>query len=214
MKKEFLFISFFLLFSCDPKEPAPSIVLPTNLNTNIIINEGFVNLQASADGANFYSFMFYNIGDSSYIESNDGSAQYNYSLIGEYSVRVRAHVTTYDYIEVIENIIISEVGYTGGIPTTGYITPDNYPNYSLVWSDEFNGSALSSDWVHDIGNGSWGWGNNELQFYKEENTVVEDGLLKITAKEENTASFNYTSSRIKTLSYSMLQSPSNSISQV
>ena len=187
-----------LLFSCDPKETVSSVVLPTNLSTNIAINEGLVEVQATADEANYYSFMFYDSGDSSYSESNEGSAEYTYSVVGEYSVKVRAHVTAYDYIEITENIIISDVGYTGGIPTTGYITPDNYPNYSLIWSDEFNGSSLSSDWVHEIGNGSWGWGNNELQFYKEENTVVEDGLLKITAKEESAASFNYTSSRIKT----------------
>jgi len=198
MKKNILLLSLILLFSCDPKEPTPTVVLPTNLSTSVVVDEGFVELQATADGANFYSFMFYENGDSSYIESNDGNADYTYSLIGEYSVKVRAHVTQYDYIEELMSIIISDVGYTGGIPTTGYVTPDSYPNYSLVWSDEFSGSSLSSDWVHDIGNGSWGWGNNELQFYKEENTVVEDGLLKITAKEESTASFNYSSSRIKT----------------
>ena len=198
MKNPSLFFALLLLFSCDPEEPISSIVLPTNLNTSIVVDEGFVELQATADGANFYSFMFYDGPDSSYLESNDGSADYTYSVTGEYSVKVRAHVTAYDYIEETENIIISDVGYTGGIPTTGYTTPESYPNYSLVWSDEFNGSSLSSDWVHEIGNGSWGWGNNELQFYKEENTVVEDGLLKITAKEESAASFNYTSSRIKT----------------
>lgn len=198
MKLSPLFFTVILLFSCDPKEPISSILLPTNLSTNIVIDEGLVEVQATADEANFYSFMFYDSGDSSYAESNDGNAEYTYSVAGEYSVKVRAHVTAYDYIEITENIIISDVGYTGGIPTTGYITPDSYPNYSLVWSDEFNGSSLSSDWTHEIGNGSWGWGNNEMQFYKEENTVVEDGLLKITAKEESAASFNYTSSRIKT----------------
>ena len=203
MKKPSLFFALLLLFSCDPEEPISSIVLPTNLNTSIVVDEGFVELQATADGANFYSFMFYDGPDSSYMESNDGSADYTYSVTGEYSVKVRAHVTAYDYIEETENIIISDVGYTGGIPTTGYTTPESYPNYSLVWSDEFNGPSLSSDWVHEIGNGSWGWGNNELQFYKEENTVVEDGLLKITAKEESAASFNYTSSRIKTQVFSL-----------
>ena len=72
MKKTFLLLSLFLLFSCDPKEPSPSIILPTNLNTSIIVDEGFVEFQATADGANFYSFMFYDGGDSSYVESNDG----------------------------------------------------------------------------------------------------------------------------------------------
>ena len=30
------------------------------------------------------------------------------------------------------------------------------------WSDEFNGTELNSDhWTPEIGNGNWGWGNNE-----------------------------------------------------
>lgn len=195
------FIAFFILIvsvACDPDDDGSSVVLPTELNTSLIIDEGLVEVQASAQGANFYSFMFYDAGDSTYFESNDGTANYTFATTGTYSLKTRAHVTPYDYIEKIEVIDISDVGYTGGIPTVGYTTPNSYPGYDLVWSDEFNGNTLSSDWVQEIGNGSWGWGNNELQFYKEENTVVEDGLLKITAKEESAASFNYTSSRIKT----------------
>ena len=187
-----------MLFSCKPEDPVSPIVLPTNLNTSIVVDEGFVEVQAAASGGNFYSFMFYEGGDSSYVESNDGSANYTYTVTGEYSVKARAHVTAYDYVEETKSMSTLDVGYTGGLPTTGYTTPESYPNYSLVSSDEFNGSSLSSDWEHETGNGSWGWGNNELQFYKEENTFVEDGLLKITAKEESAASFNYTSSRIKT----------------
>ena len=76
MKKPFLFFALLLLFSCDPEEPISSIVLPTNLNTSIVVDEGFVELQATADGANFYSFMFYDGPDSSYLEFNDGSPDY------------------------------------------------------------------------------------------------------------------------------------------
>ncbi len=38
---------------------------------------------------------------------------------------------------------------------------------SLVWSDEFDTPGLpnSSKWGYDIGTGSGGWGNNELQYY-------------------------------------------------
>ena len=144
MKFFLLLLCLALLLSCDPKTPTSSIILPTNLNTNITIDEGLVEIQATAEGANFYSFMFYDNGDSSFVESNDGSAFYTFSAVGEYLVKVRAHVTVYDYIELFEFIAISDVGYTGGIPTTGYVTPDNYLGYSLVWSDEFNGSSLSS----------------------------------------------------------------------
>ena len=73
----------------------------------------------------------------------------------------------------------------------------NYPNYTLTWQDEFNGSSLSSDWTHEIGNGSWGWGNNELQYHRPQNTSIENGYLTIRAKQEYYGGFNYTSSRIK-----------------
>lgn len=193
------FISILLTcISCDPEKPDSSVILPTSLNTSFNIDEGFVEVQATAQGANFYSFMFYDNGDSTYVESTDGSASYNFATTGVYTIKTRAHVTPYDFVEKIDVLDITDVGYTGGVPTVGYSTPLSYPGYTLVWSDEFDGSTLSSNWTHEIGNGSWGWGNNELQFYKEENTVVEDGLLKITAKEESAASFNYTSSRIKT----------------
>jgi len=69
---------------------------------------------------------------------------------------------------------------------------------TLIFQDEFNGSTLDdSKWVHDIGNGEWGWGNGELQYYREENTTVSNGTAKITAKK-NDNGFDYTSSKIKT----------------
>lgn len=198
MKKIMFFFILTTVLSCKPEEQASSIVLPTELTSSYTINENLLEIQANANGANFYSFVFYDGGDSTYIESVDGSAAYSYTNTGSYVIKTKAHSTHYDFIELIESIEITDVGYTGGIPTTGYTTPDSYPGYTLVWNDEFNGNSLSSDWVYDIGNGSWGWGNNELQFYKEENAVVADGLLKITAKQESFGGYNYTSSRVKT----------------
>ena len=81
-------------------------------------------------------------------------------------------------------------------------TPSADQFTNLVWSDEFNndGSLDSSKWVHETGTGEWGWGNDEKQFYtnRSENSKVEDGLLKITARKESWESSNYTSARIKT----------------
>ena len=41
--------------------------------------------------------------------------------------------------------------------------------YGLAWSDEFNGTVgsapNSANWTYDIGNGSGGWGNAELEDY-------------------------------------------------
>ena len=76
-------------------------------------------------------------------------------------------------------------------------SPTSYPGMTLAWSDEFEGSSLNGQlWNHDIG--GWGWGNNESQYYRPENTSIQEGHLVITAKEEAFGGKNYTSSRIKT----------------
>jgi len=81
-------------------------------------------------------------------------------------------------------------------------TPADPIYTNLVWSDEFetNGPPEVSKWNYDIGTGSSGWGNNELQYYTDrtDNVVVEDGVLKIIARKENYGGSNYTSTRLKT----------------
>ncbi len=85
------------------------------------------------------------------------------------------------------------------IPGEGYISADNYPGMTLLWADEFEGTAVNeSDWTFEIGNGNNGWGNQELEFYRKENASIEDGNLVITAKEENISGLNYTSTRMIT----------------
>ena len=73
---------------------------------------------------------------------------------------------------------------------------------NLVMQDEFDvdGAPNSTYWSYNIGTGSNGWGNNELQYYTDrpENVVVEDGMLKITARRELFMGSNYTSARILT----------------
>ncbi len=70
---------------------------------------------------------------------------------------------------------------------------------NLVWSDEFDGDSLNTDfWNYETGNGTDGWGNNELQYYTQDNVTVQDGSLIITAKKESESGFDYTSGRITT----------------
>ena len=72
-------------------------------------------------------------------------------------------------------------------------------DWQLVWSDEFEGDQLDeSKWSYQIGTGFQGWGNNELQYYREQNATVENGVLTITAKKENCGGKKYTSARIRT----------------
>ena len=86
---------------------------------------------------------------------------------------------------------------SGPPPPTGPDSPMNYEGFELVWADEFNGDELKAEnWNHDIG--GEGWGNNEWQYYREENVSVSEGSLTISAKQEDFGGRNYTSSRIKT----------------
>ncbi len=85
------------------------------------------------------------------------------------------------------------------IPSTGYTSPTSYAGMTLIWQDEFSGTSLNTaDWNYEIGTGSNGWGNNELQYYRQENTFLHEGLLVIEAKQENFGGRSYTSSRLTT----------------
>lgn len=55
----------------------------------------------------------------------------------------------------------------------------------LLWSDEFGSGNVpnSSIWSYDVGSNG-GWGNGELQEYKEDNIEVRDGNLVIRIDEE------------------------------
>ncbi len=85
------------------------------------------------------------------------------------------------------------------IPPDGYITPENYAGYNLIWQDEFDGTSLNlADWTFEI------WApytvNNELQYYtdRSDNLYLSDGALVIEAKEESYSGADYTSARIIT----------------
>jgi beta-glucanase (GH16 family) len=72
----------------------------------------------------------------------------------------------------------------------------------LVWSDEFNSGKRpdTSKWNYNIGNGEWGWGNNEQQYYTNapSNARIEKGKLIMEARKENKEGFKYTSARMLT----------------
>ena len=74
---------------------------------------------------------------------------------------------------------------------------------NLVWSDEFNANQLDPEvWYFETGDGSQygipGWGNNELQYYLPDSAELDNGVLRITARQESQGSYNYTSARINT----------------
>ncbi len=72
----------------------------------------------------------------------------------------------------------------------------------LTMQDEFDadGAPNSAIWNYDIGTGTDGWGNQELQYYTDrpENVTVNNGVLIITARREDFQGSAYTSARLLT----------------
>ena len=94
-----------------------------------------------------------------------------------------------------QNVILYDEDNPNPDPQIPY--PEGYN--TLFWSDEFEGNQLdTSKWTYEIGNGDWGWGNGESQYYTDHNDFVSDGKLTIRGKKETVDTFNYTSTRIKT----------------
>ena len=92
----------------------------------------------------------------------------------------------------------------GGGPATGNAPIVWQPgNWSVVWQDEFDGTAGTppdaTKWRHEIGGD--GWGNKELQYYTDgSDNVALDGAgnLAITAQRESYMGNAYTSGRLTT----------------
>ena len=97
--------------------------------------------------------------------------------------------------------ILTEDGTYLPTDNNGYTTPLSYPEYTLAWSDEFSVTNLDlTTWNQEIGNGSGGWGNNELEYYTNnlKNTFISNGNLIIEARKESMNGFNYSSGRMTT----------------
>jgi beta-glucanase (GH16 family) len=194
----FLGVIMLTAASCKKEEVVPDPVLPNGLDFTAEHTSGNVTVTAQATNANFYTVIFYDVSDTVFIETQTGVATYTYALSGIYKITVRANTTQTEYTEMSKNVTIYVDQPASGAPTSGYSTPLSYPGYTLVWSDEFSGTDLSADWTFDLGTGSSGWGNNELQYYTDQNYSVSNGILEIKAKSETFNFQEYTSTRIKT----------------
>ncbi len=156
-------------------------VAPTNLNliANVSTNNsGNVTFTATATNAVNYDFDF---GNGIFQASSSGIVTYKYPSTGNYTVNVIAKSQS--------NLTVSK-----SIQITVSVAQ------SLLFSDEFDtpGAPDPSKWGYDIGTGSGGWGNNELQYYtnRSDNVVVSNGTLKIIAKKENFSGSAFTSARL------------------
>ncbi len=120
--------------------------------------------------------------------------------------------TTYEILSLTENrlVVRAVMGNNAGLAwyhifsstKPGSVIDDDTDYTSLVFADEFNadGAPDPTKWDYNTGTGNNGWGNGESQFYTDrpENVVVENGVLRITARREPFGGEQFTSSRIVT----------------
>jgi beta-glucanase (GH16 family) len=68
--------------------------------------------------------------------------------------------------------------------------------YTLVWSDEFDGTSVNTaNWNINTGNPGV---NNELEYYQPDNVTVTGGNLVITARQQSVGGQPYTSGKLDT----------------
>lgn len=183
-----LVIFFFVLSSCkkgDGNSPSTSGA-PTNLAVSAVAStdgSGKVSFTATALNAATYVYEF---GNGVILTVPSGITNYQYTTVGNitYTVIVTARSSSGQSVTTSIQVTVNVLA----VPPT------------LFWSDEFNtdGAPDPAKWGYDIGTGSGGWGNNELQYYtnRPENVIVQGGLLKIKAIKENYSGSAYTSSRL------------------
>jgi len=175
---------------------------PTDLTLEVNVSDdksGIVDFIVQAVNAEQYQ-IDPGVGDDEIVINFNGLYTHTYAITGEYLIEARAIGSLGRYLKKTKEITV-QVGEVAGPVTSdvGYTTPLSYEGMSLLWQDEFMGTTLNeSDWNYEIGTGSNGWGNNELQYYRKENTSVSNGRLIIEAQQESFGGRSYTSSRLTT----------------
>lgn len=188
--KASIFLAFSVILtsflSCSSDE-VDKRTAPTNLSISSV-KLGAENNSPNGDGSGVVNFTIKATNATSYRV-----------LINNETLELTQNTFSYTFTERGTNdysIIVTAYNSEGFTSTTHSIKVYVYKELKLIWSDEFNtnGAPNSSNWNYDIG--SHGWGNNELQNYRNniENAVVEDGVLKIIAKASGAG---YTSARLK-----------------
>lgn len=174
-----------IIASCNKQNnPGNNNIAPTNLTVSATIsadNSGNVSFTAAATNAITYDFDF---GNGIFQTVASGIVTYKYPASGTYTVNVMAKsaagLTISKNIQVTVTVMLS-----------------------LLWGDEFDipGSPDPAKWGYDLGDGCpgvCGWGNNELEWYtnRQQNAVVQGGVLKIIAIRESFNGKQFTSARL------------------
>lgn len=183
MKKLTIFFSAVLLIwaACSKKDSGSASVTPSNLTVSAVVttdSSGNVSFTATAANAVTYDFDF---GDNVKQQESSGKLTHKYPISGDYTVTVTA-------LSASGQTVFKSISVTVAVAL------------KLVWSDEFDkpGSPDPANWGFDLGTGSGGWGNNELENYtsRQVNAIVSNGNLSIFAIRESYNGSSFTSARM------------------
>jgi beta-glucanase (GH16 family) len=167
----------------------------------------------------YYAILPYHSGKSLDVwdrNTADGADIRQYSYLGEHHQQWRIDSLGGGFVSITSRLsgkaveVVNNVTSNGGdIRLRSYEGGQNQQwrlevvpgqkQYSLVWSDEFNGEGLPNDsyWSYEQGMVR----NNEAQYYtvaRPENVRVANGVLTITAQRENYMGAAYTSASLHT----------------
>ncbi|MEJ7828422.1 MAG: family 16 glycosylhydrolase [Segetibacter sp.] len=156
---------------------------PSDLSVSATVStDSSGNVTFTSSAANAVSYD-YNFGNGIYQTVPLGVVSYKYPASGSYTVNVTAKSA-------------------GGLTLSKSVQVNVAVAVVMLWSDEFSttGSPDPAKWGYDIGTGSGGWGNKELEYYtnRTTNAAVSNGTLKIIALRENYSGSAYTSARLLT----------------
>ena len=171
---------------------ALTVSITSPINNAVVLSNFTISATATVTPGSVTNVAFY---DGNSLLGNDASSPFSFTVngasLGAYALKAVARDNS-------GNSVTSSV-----VNVTVTNTP-TLPGWQLVWADEFtqpNGTSPDSGkWNYDIGTGSGGWGNNELQYYtaRTNNVRIENDQLVIEAKSENYMGSSYTSARLLT----------------
>lgn len=187
--KYFLFTAILFVFLGCSKKSDSSVINYGNPAADFSYNT-----KNTSDSANYIVFHSKASGNYSYLEwslegetlQQDTTFTYYFPKKGTYTVSLSLFMPDGSTVSTSKTITIAS-------------DDPNYVPNKLIWSDEFNGTSLNSNyWNYDLGDS--GWGNNEWENYTNQNAIVSNGFLSIVAKLVGPGQHvgDYTSSRINT----------------
>ena len=205
-----------VLTTADYSEISPEVnVEDGQFNTT---NQGWIIFDLNVPQAGRYQVKIYGSGHSKatvyledYVDNKEarhykitGQVSFNknlgYALVDGSPLNIGAHKIK---LHIKGAAIIQKITFTlmsvHESSTQTYTQRMEGADWSMVWSDEFNGTEIdTSKWMFDVGN--WGWGNDEIQYYTkadQKNARVKEGNLIIEAIK-NAQTNIWTSARLTT----------------